>query len=112
MFCSTELFSLRERTCNTYPRMEFNLHEHNRTSFEAGIVGTAINGTIRLQSDFEVRYSSLFDSYIHHLISGSCPATHVQHASGNPTQVSHHSFLCIGDRLNGWISSRPQTNDK
>ena len=39
----------------------------NRTSIEPGIVGTAIEGTIRLQSDFEVRYySSLFKFYIHH----------------------------------------------
>jgi hypothetical protein len=96
-----EPFSLRERTCKTYPWMEFNLHGHNRTDFEAGIVGTAINGTIRLQSDFEVRYSSLFNSYIHHSIFGSCPAIRVQHASGNPSQVSRHSFLYIGDCLIG-----------
>ena len=56
MFCSMAPFSLRERTCNTYPWMEFDLHGHNRTAIEPGIVGTAINGTIRLQSDFEVRH--------------------------------------------------------
>ena len=55
MFCSMGRFSLRESTCNTYPWMEFNLHGHNRTNFLPGVVGTAINGTIRLQSDFEVR---------------------------------------------------------
>ena len=66
MFCSTAPFSLRERECNTYLWIEFNLHGHNRTSIEPGIVGTAINGTIRLQSDFEVRNSSLNNSYIHH----------------------------------------------
>ena len=59
MFCSTVLFTLRERTCNIYLWMEFDLHEYNRTQILPGVVGTAINGTIRLQSDFEVRYSSL-----------------------------------------------------
>ena len=63
MFCSTVPFSLLERTCNTYLWMEFDLHGHNREQILPGIVGTAINGTIRLQSDFEVRYSSLFNSY-------------------------------------------------
>ena len=54
-----------QRTCN-HPWMKFDLHGHNRATtpnnvtIEPGIVGTAINGTIRLQSDFEVRYSSLF----------------------------------------------------
>ena len=38
--------------------MEFTLHGHNRTTIEPGVVGTAINGTIRLLSDFEVRYLS------------------------------------------------------
>ena len=63
MFCSTAPFSLMERTCNAYPWMEFNLHKRNRTKILPGIVGTAINGTIRLQSDYEVRCSSLFKPY-------------------------------------------------
>ena len=72
--------------------MEFDLHRHNRTEILPGIVGTAINGTIRLQSDFEVRYSSLLNSYIHHFdIFGSWPAIHAQHAPGNPSHVSHYS---------------------
>ena len=41
--------------------MESNLHGHNRDTIEPGVVGTAINGTIRLQSDFEVRYSTLIN---------------------------------------------------
>ena len=65
MFCSMGPFSLLERTCNDYLWMEFNLHGHNRTTIEPGVVGTAINGTIRLQSDFEVRYSILINSYIY-----------------------------------------------
>ena len=67
MFCSTAPFSLvMQRTCNTHRWMKFDLYGHNRATtpnnvtIEPGIVGTAINGTIRLQSDFEVRYSSLF----------------------------------------------------
>ena len=93
MFCSTVPFSLSERTCNTYLWMEFDLHGHNREQILPGIVGTAINGTIRLQSDFEVRYSSLFNSYNHHFdIFGSWLAIHAQHASGNPSLVSQHYF--------------------
>ena len=38
--------------------------ENNRTTIEPGVVGTAINGTIRLQSDFEVSYSTLINSYL------------------------------------------------
>ena len=65
MFCSRAPFSLLERTCNKYLEMESDLHGHCRTTIEPGIVGTAINGTIRLQSDFEVRYSTLINSYIY-----------------------------------------------
>ena len=75
--------------------MEFNLHGHNRTSIKPGIVGTAINGTIRLQSDFEVRNLTMFDSYTHFDIFGSWLAIHAQHAPGNPSHVSHYSFQCI-----------------
>ena len=72
--------------------MEFKSHGHNRTSIEPGVVGTAINGTLRLQSDFEVRYSSLFNLYIYHFdIFGSWLAIHAQHAPGNPLHVSRHS---------------------
>ena len=63
--------------------MKFNLHGHNRDTIEPGVVGTAINGTIRLQSDFEVRYSSLFNSYIYIMILISLAAgsrfTHSMH---------------------------------
>ena len=58
-------FSLWERTCDSYG-MEFGLHRHNSEQILPGIVGTAINGTIRLQSDFEVGCSSLLASYIYH----------------------------------------------
>ena len=69
MFCSTAPFSLvMQRTYNTHRWMKFDLHGHNRATtpnnvtIEPGVVGTAIEGTIRLQSDFEVRhgYSSMF----------------------------------------------------
>ena len=67
MFCSKAPFSLRERRCNIYWWLEYDLYiGHNRTTIEPGVVGTAINGTIRLLSDFEVRYSGLFNSHIHH----------------------------------------------
>ena len=48
--------------------MEFDLvHGHNRDlPAPAGVVTNSINGTIRLLSDFEVRYSGLFNSHIHH----------------------------------------------
>ena len=65
MFCSTAPFSLLERTCSTYLWMDLNLQWHNRATIEPGVVGTAINGTIRLLSDFEVRYSILINSYIY-----------------------------------------------
>ena len=73
--------------------MEFNLHGHNRTTIKPGVVGTAINGTIRLLSDFEVRYSILFNFYNHHFnIFDSWLAIHAQRAPGNPSHVSYHSF--------------------
>jgi hypothetical protein len=87
--------------------MKFDLHGHNRTTIEAGIVGTAINGTIRLESDFNVRY--LFNSYIHHFdIFGRWLAIHAQRALGNPSHVSF-MYSSIDDHLNGWISSQPST---
>ena len=93
MFCSLAIrpSALQTRTCYTYPWMKFDLRGHNRTP--VAIVPTAINGTIRLNSDFEVRYSSLFESYIYHIdIFGSLLGIHAQHAPGNPLHVSHHSF--------------------
>jgi hypothetical protein len=73
--------------------MKFDLYGHNSAEILPGIVGTAINGTIRLTSDFEVRYSGLFNSYTHHFdIFGSWLAIHAQHAPGNPSLVSRHSF--------------------
>ena len=79
--------------CDTNLWMEFDLHGHNRTQILPGIVGTAIEGTIRLQSDFEVRCSGLFNPYNHRFdIFGSWLVIHAQHAPGNPSLVSHHSF--------------------
>ena len=75
------------------PGWNSTYHGHDRTTIEPGVVGTAIQGTLRLQSDFEVRYSRLFSSYFYHSIFDSWPATIAQHASGNPSQVSHHFFL-------------------
>ena len=90
---------------NIYWWLEYDLYTgHNRTTIEPGVVGTAINGTIRLLSDFEVRYSSLFNFHIHHFdIFCSWLVIHAQHAPGNPSHVSHnsfHAFQGIDDNLN------------
>ena len=107
-------FSRSERTYNTYPWIKIDLHGFNRETIEPGIVGTAINGTIRLQSDFEVRCSSLLSSnpYIHHFdISGSWLAIHAQLALGNPSHVSsNHTFHPNDyDNLNGWTRNHFQS---
>ena len=76
--------------------MEFDLvHGHNRDlPAPAGVVTNSINGTIRLLSDFEVRYSSLFISYAHHFdIFGSWLVIHAQHAPGSPSHVSYRQHL-------------------
>ena len=115
MFSSTVPFSLRERTCKilVYPWMGFDSHERNRTEILPGIVGSSIEGTIRLQSDFEVRCSSLFKLYYIYLfdIFDSWLAIRAQLALGNPTHVSHHSFHMEYSSLNRWISSQPRADD-
>ena len=76
--------------------MEFHLYEDDRTQIVPGVVGTAIDGTIRLQSDFEVRYYNLLKPYyINHFDIrdfDSWLAIHAQRAPGNPSHVSH-SFM-------------------
>ena len=110
MLCSTAVFSLGERMCNTYLRVGFYLHGHNRSAFPPGVVPTTINGTIRLESEFNVRFSSLFNSYIHHFdISGSWIAIHAQHAPGNHSHVGlpSHSFSCIHILIIIWTDGFP-----
>ena len=81
------------------------IHGRNRAENSPGLVGTAMSGIIRLQSECEVRYSSLFDSYNYHFdIFGSWLAIHAQHASGNPSRVSYHSYH-YDHSLYGWIFS-------
>ena len=56
--------------------------ENNRTTIEPGVVGTAINGTIRLQSDFEVSYSTLNNSYLEIILislAAGSRSTHSMH---------------------------------
>ena len=104
MSCSKVPSSLG--TCETHPRMEIGLYRYNRTAGNVGEVMTAINGTLRLQSDSEVGcLNAVFSTYIYHLHFRSWLATHAQHASGRPSHVSDQSPLFMNHRLNGCISS-------
>ena len=81
------------RKYGTYSGIKFGSNGHIRPESTLAQSMTAINGTIRLQSDAEVRYSSLLSSYIYHFDFGSWPTTLVHHATGKPMQVSDHSFF-------------------
>ena len=70
-------------------------HGYNRKTGHVGEVMTAINGTLRLQSDSEVRYLIWFNSYIHRFYFISWPVTHAQRAPGSPLQVSNFSDIYI-----------------
>ena len=122
MFCSTAPFSLvMQRRYNTHPWVKFDLHGHNRATMvnnvtiSPGIVGTAIEGTIRLQSDFEVRYSSLFlysSSFILISFAVGARSTHSMHLAIFRTWVIIiFMYSSIDVHLNGSISSWPRVND-
>ena len=96
--------------------MKFNLHGHNRDTIEPGVVGTAINGTIRLQSDFEVRYSTLINSYIYlsnwylwQLARDPRTACHWQNLARESSFFSYWLLLWY---LNGWIHLSPVNHTK
>ena len=80
---------------------------------QPGVVGTAINGTIRLQSDFEVRYSTLIPIFIILIsLEAGSRSTHSVHlAILRSLVIIIFMPSSIDDDLNGWISSQPPNDD-
>ena len=96
--------------------MEYDLaHGYNSDlPAPAGVVENSINGTIRLLSDFEVRYNELvefiYSSFWYHMAAGSW-FTHGMHLAILRTWVITYSKVLM-IIWTDWISSQPPIDDR